>query len=144
MNLFLDTSSLVTLYHEEADTEIMDALFHHNMVTNIFLSEISKIEFSSTFWKKNRTGEISRELAEQIISVFEKDCATFIFIPVDYQITENARRLLSKYGNYGLRTLDSIQLATATCLREKVDFFKSGDKLLVSFMNKESLPTSIS
>ncbi|CAG5067648.1 hypothetical protein DYBT9623_00369 [Dyadobacter sp. CECT 9623] len=143
MNLFLDTSSLVTLYHEEADTEIMDAVFNFEIVSNIFLSEISKVEFASAFWKKVRTGEISTELANQIINIFEQDCETYIFVPVDDSIIKSAKHLIGKYGYKGLRTLDSIQLATASCLRDKVDHFKSGDKVLTSLLAKESLSTNI-
>jgi predicted nucleic acid-binding protein len=53
MKIFLDTSTLFKLYHREVDTEDLERLFTTEKITNIFLSEISKIEFTSTFWKKS-------------------------------------------------------------------------------------------
>lgn len=50
--------SLVKMYHREADTAALERLFSTFKITHIFLSEISKIEFTSTIWKKVRTKEI--------------------------------------------------------------------------------------
>ncbi len=61
MKIFLDTSSLFKLYHQEIGTEELEALFRTKNITDIFLSEISKIEITSTVWKKVRTKEISVE-----------------------------------------------------------------------------------
>lgn len=52
MKVFLDTSSLFKLYHQEADSNIIESIFTDYKVTDVFLSEISKIEFASTVWKK--------------------------------------------------------------------------------------------
>ncbi len=46
MKIFLDTSSLFKLYHRETDTADLELVFSTIKITNIFLSEISKIEFS--------------------------------------------------------------------------------------------------
>jgi uncharacterized protein len=59
MKIFLDTSSLFKLYHKEAETEDLELVFSMIKITNIFLSEIAKIEFTSTIWKKVRTKEIT-------------------------------------------------------------------------------------
>jgi hypothetical protein len=48
MIIFLDTSSLFKLYHREADTAELELIFSTGKITNIYLSEISKIEFTST------------------------------------------------------------------------------------------------
>ena len=52
MKIFLDTSSLVKLYHQEAETNEIEKIFNTQKLTHIFLSEISKIEFASAIWKK--------------------------------------------------------------------------------------------
>jgi uncharacterized protein len=54
MKIFLDTSSLFKLYHKEDGTEIIEQVFNDNKITAVFLSEIAKIEFASTVWKKVR------------------------------------------------------------------------------------------
>jgi len=44
-----------------------------------------------------------------------------------------------KYGNKGLRTLDSLQLASALILKNKPCVFFTSDKLLKSLFIEESL-----
>ena len=65
MTIFLDTCSLVKLYHKEVGTEELEKMFSEMQITKIFLSEISKIEFTSTIWKKVRTKEIIEGTAPQ-------------------------------------------------------------------------------
>ena len=141
MKIFLDTSSLFKLYHKETDTELIENVFIENNLTSIFLSELAKIEFASTVWKKTRTQEISSTQAEEIILLFENDFGKYSFVPIDNGITEQARILIGKYGKLGLRTLDSIQLSTSVSLKQQADLFITTDKLLDSFLKLEKLPT---
>jgi predicted nucleic acid-binding protein len=143
MNIFLDTSSLVKLYHEEIGTDAIDAIFRNQTITGIYLSDLTKVEFASTFWKKTRTGEISAELAEEIIQLFTSDSGRYSFLPIYSVIVEQAQLLLDKYGSKGLRTLDSIQLATATCIGSAAALFKTCDNLLDSLLISESLPVAL-
>lgn len=59
MKIFLDTSSLIKLYHTEIGTDDLDKLLDENSVQEIFLAEIAKIEFSSAVWKKVRTKDLT-------------------------------------------------------------------------------------
>ncbi len=52
MKIFLDTSSLFKLYHREADTAELEDTLSKFAITSIYLSEITKVEFTSTVWKK--------------------------------------------------------------------------------------------
>jgi predicted nucleic acid-binding protein len=45
VKIFLDTSSLIKLYFNEAGTSGIDKIFNNNIVTKIFVSEITKTEF---------------------------------------------------------------------------------------------------
>jgi len=56
MRIFLDTSTLFKLYHRESGTVELEVLFTTEKITTIFLSEITKIEFASSIWKKVRNG----------------------------------------------------------------------------------------
>lgn len=143
MKIFLDTSSLFKLYHRETDTADLELVFSSVKITNIFLSEISKIEFSSTLWKKVRTKEITELEARTTLDLFESDFSKYTFIVVDSIIIEQARILISKYGLLGLRTLDSIQLSIAVSLLQQANIFFSADKLLKSLFQAEGLPTEI-
>lgn len=143
MKLFLDTSSLVKLYHREADTSVLEHVFITQNITAIFLSDITKIEFASTVFKKVRTSEITREQAFATLQLFEADFEKYYFIATDSIIIEQAKRLIEKYGLKGLRTLDSIQLSTAISLSKQVDIFLTADKLLQSLFVAEGLSIDI-
>ena len=73
MKIFLDTSSLFKLYHQETGTEELESIFQKFKITHIYLSEISKVEFTSTIWKKVRTKEITIHQANLTASLFESD-----------------------------------------------------------------------
>ncbi len=141
MKIFLDTSSLFKLYHQETGTEDLENVFVKSKITHIYLSEISKVEFTSTVWKKVRTKEITSEQAKITAGHFENDFEKYNFITTDSLILEQARNLSTKYGLEGLRTLDSIQLSTCIVLAKQVDKFFSSDKLLNSLLEKEGLKT---
>ena len=141
MHLFLDTSSLIKLYHEEKDSDSFKSIIVQNSISSIFLSELTRVEFLSALWKKQRLGELTTKIISQIASWFEEDAAQFAFIPLDNDIIDYACQLLNKYGPDGLRSLDGIQLATAIALRGQADLFVTSDKLLGSLLAKEQLPT---
>jgi len=139
MKIFLDTSSLFKLYHREADTDIIEKIFSKYKVTNVYLSEITKVEFTSTIWKKVRTKEITEAVAKTTLELFDTDLIKYTFIASNSLLIEQARLLTSKYGLNGLRTLDSIQLSSAISLKSEVDLFVTSDKLLKSLLEIEGL-----
>ena len=141
MKIFFDTSSLFKLYHREADTAELEQRLSVITITGIYLSEIAKVEFASTVWKKVRTKEITELEAQTTLDLFELDFAKYNFLTTDSIIIEQARILTSKYGSQGLRTLDSVQLSTAVSLYRHVDIFLTADKLLKSLFLAEELPT---
>ena len=143
MKIFLDTSSLFKLYHQETGTQELEKIFELAKITHIFLSEITKLEFSSTVWKKVRTKEIKESEAIETINLFENDFTKFTFIATDSLILEQARNLISKYGKEGLRTLDSIQLSSCVALINEVDVFFAADKLLNTLIKMEGLQTEM-
>lgn len=143
MKIFLDTSSLFKLYHREIDTAELERKLSAIKITTIYLSEISKIEFTSTIWKKVRTKEITEVEAKTTLNLFELDFEKYNFATTDSLIIEQARLLTSKYGAQGLRTLDSIQLSTAVSLFHEVEIFFTADKLLDDLFVAEGLKTDL-
>jgi len=139
MKIYLDTSSLIKLYFFEQGTEELDKLFRKNQINEIFLSEISKIEFSYAIWKKIRTRELDKEDALELIDGFNSDYAKYTFIEVTHEIIEKSAELILKYGSKGLRTLDSIHLASIIKVKEEIEIGKSADKLLEEFFNNERI-----
>jgi uncharacterized protein len=91
-------------------------------------------------WKKVRNKEIEESDAIAMINRFEKDYASYTFIPLDIIILQRARYLLTKYGLDGLRTLDSIQFSSCIEIKEECNKYFTADKLLLSLFTKEILP----
>lgn len=142
MKAFLDTSSLLKLYHEEAGSDELNIILSQE-IEEIYLSEIAKLEFLSALWKKVRQKELSEETVNSVISCFESDFDKFSWVELDAYIITSASDLLKRYGNDGLRTLDSLQLACAVKLKEEDCSFFTSDTLLQRLFTKENLNTII-
>lgn len=140
MKIFLDTSSLFKLYHRESDTSDLEGELSSITISGIFLSEIIKVEFASTIWKKVRTKDITESEARKTLELFELDFEKYNFVTTSSIIIEQARHLISKYGAQGLRTLDSIQLSTAVLIFDHAEIFFTADNLLKSLFVAEGLP----
>lgn len=139
MKIYLDTSSLIKLYHYEEGTDLLDQLFKENTITKILLSELAQVEYDSAIWKKSRTKELTQEEVESLISSFKTDYSKFNFIKLNSEILDFSKLLIAKYGVEGLRTLDSIQLASVLKKKNEIDYFITADKLLKNIAYKEGI-----
>jgi predicted nucleic acid-binding protein len=130
MNIFLDTSSLFKLYFQEDGSAELDQLFELHSIEKIYLSALAGIEFRSIVWRKVRMNEITVQQATLLLNAFDEDYASYTIVATDESLLELSRQLLDKYGQRGLRSLDSIQLASAITVKANVQLFKTADDLL--------------
>jgi uncharacterized protein len=142
MRVYLDTSSLIKLYHTESGTKELDEVFQSNKVEGLFVSSLAKVEFNSALWKKVRTRDLLAEEAVAIIHSFESDYSNYNFIEVTNDVILAAKELVSKYGLNGLRALDSIQLASIIKIRSRLDIAITADELLRTLIKSEGIKTS--
>jgi len=136
-NIFLDTSSLLKLYHREEGTGEMVNLVKAS--NEVYLSNIAIVEFYSSVWKNIRMGWLSEKDGENLIGYFEDDKDLYRWTPINKPIINLALYFLNKYGKEGLRTLDAIQLSTAVKLKGKTELFYTHDNLLRTCFKKEGL-----
>jgi uncharacterized protein len=141
MKIFLDTSSLIKLYHFETGTDYLDKLFETNTITEIFLSDLAKVEFISAIWKKVRTKDLTDTEATSIITSFNNDYDNYSFIDFDSELLLVARDLIDKYGLKGLRTLDSLQLASIINVKSELAFAITADDFLRTLIELEGVKT---
>ena len=131
MNLFLDTNALVKLYHIETGSDNLLKFIEKNSNWLIVtITDLSQIEFYSTFMRRVRMGDISKEKARKIFNYFNDDLIQFNLIEIDKTIKNFAIELLSfTAANQSLRTLDALQLASAIVANRiiSVDYFISSD-----------------
>ena len=108
-------------------------------MATIYVADITRIEFSSVVWKKCRKREISEEIATLLIMRFTEDARKFTFVPDDTETKLFASELIGTHWQQGLRTLDSIQLASALMVKEDVDIFLTSDIVLSQIAKTEGL-----
>lgn len=139
---FLDTSALLKLYHQEAGTEQIEALFQQQENT-LVISELAIVEFYSSLFRKVRTREITIQAQEEAHKNFEEDCAQrFVIEPLENTVIQTAKELLRKHGNqHALRALDALQLSTCHSARVRGELtFVCADARLVGIAQREGLP----
>lgn len=127
MNIFIDTSALVKYFHEEEGTSSVTEIIN-DADNDIYISELARLEFVSALHRRFRRGEINQENLEQAIDGFFEGLSCFHVEQVSRLIMQEAELLLLQYGKTtGLRTLDSIHLATFFLLNEADGLFVTSD-----------------
>ena len=134
MSFFIDTSSLVKIYHKEENSHKVIELYNSN--ETIYISELAKIEFVSTAHRKFRENEIIREALHVLMDKFHSDVESrYKVLKFSSLVCDGALDLLHNIGTkYGLRTLDSIQLAFFLTYCEANDIFVCSDKQFASIV----------
>ena len=71
MNYFLDTSSLVKIYHRESGTDLVLDIYRGD--GKIGISELSKVEFVTTIQRKYREKILDHKVGQIILDKFLND-----------------------------------------------------------------------
>lgn len=128
---FFDTSALVKIYHRETGSDFCLGCYKGQAA--IIISELACLEFHSTIYRKYRDKELCEKALMAVLEKFESDrVQRYEVVHVASFIYDEACKLLSEYARiYGLRTLDSLQLATFLTYCEKDnDSFVCADRKL--------------
>ncbi|CAN2042587.1 PIN domain-containing protein [Candidatus Magnetomoraceae bacterium gMMP-15] len=135
MNVYLDTSAVVKLYHYETGSEKLLKFLQHNAADLILtIADITLTEFHSAFLRRVRTREITLEFVYKIFEAFDRDLNKFNLIAVDDNVKRLSVILLDNIAHQkGLRTLDAFQLSAALFCHQllQVDTFVSSDQKFV-------------
>ena len=131
MKLYVDTSALVKYFHDEPGTDVVRETMADTAVQAIWVSDLVRIEFVSAIQRRVRCGELSDSSADEALQGFESELTRFSVEPVNTVVLDDARRLLLEHGRErGLRSLDSIHLATYNLLYEDDWVFVAADERL--------------
>jgi uncharacterized protein with PIN domain len=124
---FFDTSALVKLYHEESGDIIVLPIYYGE--NEIFISELSKIEFISAMHKKFRNKEINTRILGITIDRFISDFDDrFHVIPLASSLVDIAFDLIMEYGRVKhLIALDAVQIASFIAIADDDTIFASAD-----------------
>ena len=132
MSVFLDTSALAKLYHQEKGTAVLEERLAAEPAA--FVSRIGVVEMHSVLAGLVRTKEIDLAAMELLRRKFRSDARKYRFrvTTLGAKHYEKAEKLLVSHGSVGLRTLDALQLAVALDLLEHqlIDTFIAADRIL--------------
>jgi len=139
MNVFIDTSTLFKLYQNESGSEIIYDYLKNNEIQTIYLSDITKVEFHSIIWKKVRMKELDFDIAKIIIDNFSSDSKYYQFIKISEEVVTKSLKLLEKYYNLGLRSLDSLQISSSIATSVTFDIIITSDKVFFETLELEKI-----
>jgi predicted nucleic acid-binding protein len=107
MTLYLDTSSLVKLYVEEAgSSDVRDLVAEAAVVTT---SIVAYAETRAAFARLRRSGELTSARFATVKRVFEGQWAAFLALDVTAPVTREAGEFAERYA---LRGYDALHLAS--------------------------------
>jgi len=134
---YIDTSSLVKVYHAEAGTPTVLGIYRGD--DEIVISELSKIECLSTIYRKYREHEITRDTLNTVITKFEHDLQhRYRVVRFSLLVVDEAWNLLRRFAETrGLRTLDSLQFAFFTTYCDRATQFVCSDATLGDLVRSE-------
>ncbi len=136
MNLFLDSSALIKLFHRESGTERLQQ-FLLDAGTPPHVSELARLEFYSTLYRLRREKNVGRRGLLATLEEFEADWSSYSVEPLGTLVTQEAIALLKEFGEeQGLRTLDALHLATFVLLAEADWIFVVADQRLAEIVRK--------
>ena len=141
MQIFIDTSALVKLFHEENGTDSITRLIENNK-GDLFISELTILEFTSALQRLLRAGYIEKDNLQIAMSAFKDELILFNIRSLNKTVIKGAEQLLIKHGHdVGLRTLDSIQLSSYSSLNLDEGLFVASDSNLLSAANAIGIKT---
>jgi len=131
VTFYFDTSALVKLFHEEEGSETVMRIINSND-SEIWISELARIEFLSAVFRRYRNKEIGDQELKVAIDGFEEQLNSFSVEPLGQAIVREAESLPKKYGKTkGLRALDALQFGTFSLISEEDWLFVTTDELLL-------------
>ena len=128
MNYFFDTSAITKIYHREDESENVIAIFNSSD-NEIFVSELSVIEYYSVVYRKLRERQIDGIDSEKILKRFEIDMSNrFELLNFSPPVIINAKGAFRVLGQeVFVRSLDIIQLSFFKSYLDSSDIFLTFD-----------------
>ncbi|MBU0544259.1 MAG: type II toxin-antitoxin system VapC family toxin [Proteobacteria bacterium] len=139
MIMYLDTSALVKRYFREPYSD--DVINNWKSATHIVTSFVAYAETMASIYRKKRESDLPDTIIQKIIDSFRNDWESFIRVEVNAELNICIDKVVERYP---LRGFDSIHLASAMVIRERLydDFvFACFDDRLVRAAQHEGFET---
>ncbi len=141
---FFDSSAIIKAYVYEPGSDWVNALMRtRNPSPRIFIAELARVEVASTLYRIERENQVDVALTNWARNKFEHDLRTqqgyrgarYIVVYLTADILSRATTLLEHYRSgtpHALRSLDSIQLASALVARNTLPSAEQGEMRFVT------------
>ncbi len=136
---YLDTSTLVKLYVQEADSERVKDLV--DQAKTAATSLVAYVEARAAFARRYREHAFSLDEYDRLVSDFDEDWREYLIVQLSQELVFRAGGLAEKHG---LRGFDAIHLASALTLRDESSrriIFSCADLKLQEASTAEGLET---
>ncbi len=134
MICFFDTSALIKRYIQEVGSDLVDELM--DSTDEIYVSAITRIESNSAISRLFREKSLIRSEYNQVKFDFDKDFPFFTVVDFSEELEKSAIELVESRG---LKTLDSIQLASCLSINGKIDYLITCDTKMETAASEEGL-----
>ena len=136
---YLETSALVKLYVYEPGTDRLLDLANSDAEHRFAIMSLAQVEFRAAIRRRQRSGEIPRSSADELIEAFRQHSeGTFLIQPLSDSLLEVAFALID---GYALKGYDAMQLGGHLLLRSifgtDEPIFVCADKALLSAARNE-------
>ncbi|NJE10599.1 type II toxin-antitoxin system VapC family toxin [Thermococcus sp. MAR1] len=128
---FFDTSALVKRYHIERGSSIVNELMETYVVA---ISELAILEMTSALNRRFLSGELTKRKLDWVLERFYSDLENYVVVTISSETISLATSLVLKHG---LKTLDSLQLASALRIKDEASVFVTFDEKLKTAAEKE-------
>ena len=121
---FFDTSALVKRYHLETGSERVDVIFD-DQDNLLIISELTLVELTSALRRKQNRGEITLQAMNDALAHFANEVLSDLIVAgFRSGFIQQAKDLVLQHG---LRTLDALQLTSASEFRTLSPVFVCAD-----------------
>ena len=132
MNLYFDTSALLKRFVEENGSDVVGKLFSAS--NQIYISLITQVEAISALRRLLNDKEISLHDFRHILNEIETDLTFYHTVDMTNEVMDLAKECIIQHQ---LKSLDSIQLASAIAVKKEIDLFVACDEKLLRAAKKE-------
>ena len=116
MILFLDSSSIVSVYLEEEGRS--DAVARHiQRADALCCSSLAQVEVRSALARALRESRVTKPQHDQALHDFTGEWPTYVRVPMSDQLLDEAADITEAHA---LKSLDAIQLASARSIRNQI------------------------
>jgi len=141
MNLCLDTSALVKLFHEEEGSEIVKELILR-AANSVWVLDLVRLEFLSAVLRRFRMAQLNEQQLQESILGFIQQAVHFNTESISRATLYEAESLLMSYGKtHGLRALDALHLAACTLIADSDWIFVCADQKLCGVAEMHGIKT---